>query len=273
MRPRVLYKRDMSLSARGILHPVAALANFEIARCDPSADLALFIERYWLIRWDLRDRAPHAQATLPYPCVNVVFERDGAAAWGTSTRKFTKLLEGEGQVVGVKFRPGGFYPFVNFPITELADRSRSLSTLFGDTSAIEREVMATRDHTIQIQRVEEFFRARLPERDPNIEAVAAIVQIAENFREIVRVDDLVARSNMSLRALQRLFRRYVGVSPKWVIRRFRIHEAAQRAEQDKPDWSAIAHELGYCDQAHFIRDFKAQVGKAPGEYALECAPT
>jgi AraC-like DNA-binding protein len=77
---------------------------------------------------------------------------------------------------------------------------------------------------------------------------------------------------LSARALQRLFRRHVGVGPKWTLRRFRIHEAAERLAGGAPvDWAALAQELGYCDQAHFIRDFKAQVGRSPGVYAAECA--
>ena len=79
-------------------------------------------------------------------------------------------------------------------------------------------------------------------------------------------------SGTTVRALQRLFQEYVGVSPKWVLRRFRIHEAAERlAAGARIDAAAFASECGYFDQAHFIRDFKAQVGRTPGEYAEICA--
>jgi AraC-like DNA-binding protein len=84
----------------------------------------------------------------------------------------------------------------------------------------------------------------------------------------VRVGELAARHGMSPRSLQRLFRRYVGVSPKWVLRRYRLHEAAERiAEGRDGDWARPALDLGYFDQAHFIRDFKALVGASPAQYA------
>jgi AraC-like DNA-binding protein len=68
--------------------------------------------------------------------------------------------------------------------------------------------------------------------------------------------------------MQRLFQRYVGVSPKWVIRRYRMHDAAERIAQGKEvDWISMANELGYFDQAHFIKDFRAQMGRSPTEYA------
>jgi len=65
-----------------------------------------------------------------------------------------------------------------------------------------------------------------------------------------------------------LFDDYVGVSPKWVIQRYRLHEAAERiARGGVEDFADLALELGYADQAHFIRDFKKLVGRSPAEYA------
>lgn len=55
-------------------------------------------------------------------------------------------------------------------------------------------------------------------------------------------------------------------------RRFRVHEAAERVKAGAPpDWTGLALELGYFDQAHFIRDFRSQVGRTPAEYARLCA--
>ncbi|MEO5873514.1 MAG: helix-turn-helix domain-containing protein, partial [Streptosporangiaceae bacterium] len=66
---------------------------------------------------------------------------------------------------------------------------------------------------------------------------------------------------------QRLFAEYVGVSPKWVLRRARLQKAATRADRgDTIDWAALAAELGYADQAHLVRDFTATVGLPPARY-------
>ena len=73
---------------------------------------------------------------------------------------------------------------------------------------------------------------------------------------------------MSLRALQRLFNDAVGVGPKWVINRYRMHEAVARVQAGQPvSWAALAQDLGYFDQAHFIADFRKLVGRTPGDYA------
>ncbi|MGH7462328.1 MAG: helix-turn-helix domain-containing protein [Longimicrobiales bacterium] len=81
------------------------------------------------------------------------------------------------------------------------------------------------------------------------------------------MNDLAARCGVTRRAVQRLFAKYVGVSPTWVIQRYRLHETAEQlAPGGAVKQSALALSLGYSDQAHFIRDFKAVVGSSPAEY-------
>jgi AraC-like DNA-binding protein len=71
----------------------------------------------------------------------------------------------------------------------------------------------------------------------------------------------------SERWLQQLFRDYVGVGLKWLLQRHKLLAAAELIrETDRPNWAAIAYELGYSSQQHFIRDFKQVLGKTPVQY-------
>jgi AraC-like DNA-binding protein len=98
--------------------------------------------------------------------------------------------------------------------------------------------------------------------------VSEIVYAVAKDSGILKVQDLVALYLLNTRTLQRLFAKYVGVSPKWVIQRYRLHEAAERLVGPTPiSQSTLALSLGYSDQAHFIRDFKAIVGMSPAAYA------
>jgi len=111
----------------------------------------------------------------------------------------------------------------------------------------------------------------LPERDPLAEQVASLVSRITADPGMRRVDQLSAASGITARSLQRLFADYVGVSPKWVMRRARLHEAAERADSGEPvDWAELAADLGYADQAHLTRDFTVTLGVSPARYA---APT
>jgi len=94
-----------------------------------------------------------------------------------------------------------------------------------------------------------------------------LVERAATDPQLTRVQDLAQLAGVSPRQLQRLFAQYVGVSPKWVIARYRLHEALallQRGEA-QPD-AELALRLGYFDQAHFVRDFQRMVGQPPAAY-------
>jgi len=98
------------------------------------------------------------------------------------------------------------------------------------------------------------------------EAVARILK----GPSLLRAEQVAAASGLTLRSLQRLFSDYVGIGPKWVIQRYRLHEAIARLDEgERVDFARLALDLGYADQAHFIRDFKALVGRTPREYARQ----
>ena len=102
--------------------------------------------------------------------------------------------------------------------------------------------------------------------------VNRVVLVAQTDTTLVRVAQLAERTGRTVRALERMFRTHLGVAPKAVLRRFRVQEAALRlADGGDVDFAALATALGYFDQAHFTRDFKAQVGTTPAHYAKLCS--
>jgi AraC-like DNA-binding protein len=259
---------------RGILRPRAGAQVFSLERPLPTApDLAAFIEHYWIVRWDLRGRPPYLQETLPHPTVHLVLDPPESRIFGVVTARFARRIEGAGQALGVKFRPAGFFPFARRPVCDFTDRTVPISdVLSGDALALERAVLAQGDTAAQVALVEAFLRADLPPPDPTVLLLAGVVDLARDDRAIARVEELAERAGVNARTLQRQFRRYVGVGPKWVIRRYRLHEAAERlAGGEAVDQARLAHELGYFDQAHFIKDFTALIGRSPGSYAAACA--
>jgi transcriptional regulator GlxA family with amidase domain len=83
----------------------------------------------------------------------------------------------------------------------------------------------------------------------------------------VRVDQVASLGGLSVRSLQRLFAAYVGVSPKAVLARYRLQDAAAAIDAGEVDDLAdLAASLGWFDQAHFSRDFRAVVGVTPSSY-------
>ncbi|WP_394328571.1 DUF6597 domain-containing transcriptional factor [Nocardiopsis dassonvillei] len=90
---------------------------------------------------------------------------------------------------------------------------------------------------------------------------------------VVNVSGLARREGMGVRLLQRRFADHVGLSPKAVIRRYRLYEAAERARKGAaPDWGSLAAELGFSDQSHLTREFTAVLGTPPARYAARATP-
>lgn len=259
---------------RGVLKtPVLERGRFRHERYHPSPDLERYVEHYWAVEWDLRGEAPERAETLPHPSVHMIFERHGRSRIrGAARKKFSKLLEGKGGVFAVKFTPGGFYPFVGVPVSGFSEKIVTLRDVFGRRGdELDRAVLAEDTDVSRINLVESFLLGHLRKvhkADENVLTVTEIVYEVAKDRGILKVQDLVDRYGLNKRMLQRLFARYVGVSPKWVIQRYRLNEAAEElATGESISQSELALNLGYSDQAHFIRDFKSIVGVSPAAYA------
>lgn len=254
--------------ARGVLRSAPAPGAFRHARLLPPVALAAVVQHFWVVRWDFGGGPAQIRETLPHPNAHLVLEAGGARVHGVHTGRFTTVLEGQGTVFGVKFRPGGFRPFLRAPMSTLRNRSVPLRELFGaESDRLGPAVLSQRDDAAMVAAAVEFLILRLPPVDGEVERVGRIVDGIAADRSLNTLDDLAAQWPIGKRALQRLFNQYVGVGPKWAINRYRMHEALERMEQGQGlEWTRLALELGYFDQAHFIRDFKALVGCPPAEY-------
>lgn len=258
-----------------VLDPRALARWCERSHLTPSPDLAPFIEVVWTMRWDLRDREPFEQRVLPNPCVQLVVDsRGGARVLGVVTGAYSHTLEGEAFVLGVKFRPGGFQPFFRRAVAELTDGEAPLGTVLPGIDTAELARLAERhDGTALLLEIERALRALGACADARLDLVAAVMERITSDPEIQRVEDAARAFGVSVRALQRLFRSHVGVSPKWVIRRVRLKEAAARIESGAVEsWAQLAIALGYFDQAHLVNDFTSMIGQPPSGYARSLTP-
>nr|AHE14701.1 AraC family transcriptional regulator [uncultured bacterium] len=233
-----------------------------------SPDLAAFVSGYWFARWDLRGQPPYHQLTVPYPQVHLSFGYETVpVVRGVTRGHVVRMLRGAGWVFGVAFRPGCFRPFLGRPVATITSRSLPADQVFGPNIP-HRAMAEADDQNERVQVVERFLRTRQPAPDAAADLATAIVQCIATDPTLTRVDALADTVDLSIRQLQRLFAEHVGISPKHVIRRYRLHEVTRRLD-DGPtvDWAALAAELGYADQAHLTRDFAAVFGEPPTRYA------
>jgi AraC-like DNA-binding protein len=258
----------------GVLQHCPAPGSSRHTRYAPSAALANWVQHFWIETWDWDGAAPQHREVLPHPCVHLVFVPGRSRIFGVQLGRFIRELRGRGCIVGVKFRPGAFYPFLHRPVSGIANTSLPLEGLFVGAADAEREVFASSDDAEMIDVASRFIAARLPRPDPAVGMACRIVEAVAADKGITRVEHILARWGIKERTLQRLFTRYVGASARWVIKRYRVYEALERLHSNEySDWAHLALELGYFDQAHFINDFRKLVGCTPVDYHRACRST
>jgi AraC-like DNA-binding protein len=261
-------------SDKGLLRPHEAANFIDLRRYRELGVLGQYVERYWSVRWDLPEGTAYESVVIPHPCVNLSFMPViGAELHGPGLAVSRHPLTGGGRVFGVKFRPGGFTAFSRLEASALADWSASAAAMLGPEVDELNAIILGGSDAAAIHVVSRYLTARLPERpDPRYGRLLAVVRAMLEDRSVTRVDQVAARFAMSPKTLQRLFQDYVGLGPKTLIRRYRLHDAADRlAEDPSVDLARLAAELGWSDQAHFTHDFKDLIGSPPSEYAAQCA--
>lgn len=227
---------------------------------EPSPELARYVARYWAVTWEYQ--RPYRQLVVPLPNVHLSLRDGRAEVHGPSSSHAYRELRGSGSVFGVAFRPGMFRPFFGRAMSELRDRTVDATTVFGPELP----------DPVDVASVERYLRTHLPTPDPDADHAASLVALIADNPTITTVDALARHRDTSVRRVQRLFAEHVGLGPKWVIRRYRLHEITERlAACVEIDWAGLAADLGYADQAHLSRDFRKIFGEPPTSYARRYA--
>jgi len=249
---------------RGVLRTPPPEA-FRLRRWDPSPALAPFADFHWVVEWDLRGRPAHTQVTLAHPAAHVVVEAGETRFYGPARRRFERVLRDRDRAVATRLTPAGARALLGRPVASMADRFVDARPLGLDLAVAVADLPL--DEAVAC--LDAALVAVLPAApDPAGELAAAALTRLEADRSLRRVGDLAAALGVSSRSLQRLFADYVGVPPAEVARRLRLQEAAAAATSQEPvDWARLAAELGYCDQAHLVRDFTNAIGTPPARYA------
>ncbi|AEE46432.1 AraC family transcriptional regulator [Cellulomonas fimi] len=282
-----MFERDATTGTGGVLRGAGAPA-FRLERYAPPEDLADVVERFWTVRWSLPPGVHVTQTVLPHACVNLVAEPGLFAAHGIPSGRFDREIAGTGAVVGTKFRPGGFDAYARHVLGRRAARLGATRRdavipardLLGDAAEVGPALLAAvgrGDDAAAVAQVVDVLRAARPgppEADPALDQVhrAFAAVVGGRLGPDARVDDLAALAGLSTRTLQRLLRERVGVGPKWVLQRHRVHLAAELiAQAPDGDLAQVAARAGYYDQSHLTTDFAALAGITPGAYARRCA--
>jgi len=201
--------------------------------------------------------------------VSVAVAADGTAGdllegalYGVKTRALVVKPVVPTDNVSVRFRPGGASRLFGVPAHELTDRAASLDGLCSGGTQLERDLVTATDAPARLHILERFLLARLPDRagDGTLdEALALLVR----RRGRLSVRELARHTGASVRRLERLFRREVGVGPKRFARIVRLQRTIEALRRGGGH-ARVAAEAGFADQAHMVRELRALAGVTPG---------
>lgn len=247
--------------------------TFTIARYEAASDLRELARRFWIPVWHVPAGREAPQRVLQYPVCLVVIADSYARFYGVVSGLSTTTLTGRGWAVGLMLQPAAGFLLTGRSVDSFTDTHVDLAEVAGLgrlVAPVRAAMVGDPDrpgaHADARGLVEGVLREHLPV-DAEGRLVNAIVDAVESDPDLLRVAALCERFDVGERALQRLTQRRLGLSPKWLIRRRRLHEAAGRLRDPHTELATLAAELGYTDQAHLTRDFRAATGLTPGRFA------
>jgi len=251
----------------------------------PAPPLSRFVELLWYYE---EPPKPHAKERLmPDGCVSLIINvaedqtrlydaedtgkmktLGGCSAAGPNTKCFAIDTDEQTCVIGASFRAGGAVPFLKLPSDELHNQHLNLGDLWGRLAIDLRErTLAAKTpreklHMVELALLER--AAGMFDGQPVVEYAVANFLAQPATARIAHVAD---KTGFSTRRFIELFKQHVGMTPKLFCRVRRFQNVLCQITSGKPvNWTGVALDGGYFDQAHFIHDFRAFSGINPSRY-------
>ncbi|WP_129644390.1 helix-turn-helix domain-containing protein [Peristeroidobacter agariperforans] len=244
-----------------------ALSTFTVRR--PAAGLARYVSQYWL---SLNNASP-VYAALPDGCLDLVLEvtANNCRSWiyGSTTRPTAIRCTAGTHYLGIRFRPGQSRHFISAAAQEITDGREDLLSLMRFPSERVAAHIATE---ALFDELDEILLEALCRAPPFESYIDGVVRHIEAHHGATRIDDVAARFGKSRRQMERVFLQTVGVPLKFFCMISRLRHAADLIVHPAArSLTAVAHDAGYCDQAHMTRDFTRLAGVSPGQLRADDA--
>lgn len=193
---------------------------------------------------------------------------EGACICGI--RRHCTRIEQEGpiHVIGASFKAAGLYPFITGSVGGTVDRTLPVETLMPEfVFDLSEEVPVDEEETLTL--LERALLAILDNNDPRRCVIPEILTAFCSVGGADTIKTFCKANGISPRTLERLTKKYIGLSPREYISLARLQEAV-RGMIDNPQMplTAQAYEYGYFDQPHFTRAFREKLGRTPSDFKV-----
>ncbi|GLQ46288.1 hypothetical protein GCM10007862_13390 [Dyella lipolytica] len=256
----------------------------------PSPPLASVIEAIW--DWDMPAGEFRYERILPSPAAGLVINlledetrvyqddetrlclrASGSVIGGPYRQSWIIDTAEQVRVMGVVFRPGGVHALIGLDAEELGKRDINLDDLFGaNARRLRQRLLETTSPRQRLELLEQWLRTWSDDPSPDAVVLHAIAHLG-CVPEVPSIGRLQRDSGYSAHRFGLLFRRHVGMTAKQYARLMRFRAVVSMAHPNaQPDWSRIAVDGGYCDQAHLSHEFRRFAGITPSQFAAMRGP-
>ncbi len=253
----------------------------------PAAPLCFFIEHFFYYEGHTADHT--MEKFLPDGSMDLLidltetpkklFHDEGGTTFTTYKKSWISGMKTEyilidasvSSMIGVHFKPGGAYPFLDFPVNELNNVTIEMDAIWNnEIHQIREAVLNTYPIDQKFNILENYFLQKGKQRsEPNLLVKYAVEQLLQS-PTVWTIDKLTRKVGVTQKHLISLFKKYVGLSPKQLARISKFQKVIQLTEkQQQIEWTQIAYECGYYDQSHFIKEFQAFSGINPSAYMAQ----
>lgn len=186
---------------------------------------------------------------------------------GLQTRPIIIQSLSDTNLVGIRFRPGGAYPFFKFPITEISDKVLEANWMRKELNELRKAIGNLDDLDKITTLTEDYLLRKFDGTSLTNDAVAYVANHIFFSENEIPVNELVKKGGYSHKHFISLFKKQVGTSPKNLQRIARLQRIIQMVK-DKPEikWTDILYRFSFYDPAHFNHDFRELTGMTPKQY-------
>lgn len=253
--------------------------NFE--RIRPGSALAPFVEWYWSV--ESADPTPRVQKIVPDGYPEFIFhygdpfrirladrwnKQGRALVGGQMLKHFFLENTGVTEMFGITFKPAALTHLLQISMRPLTGKVIELSELPQTVSRMADAIGSCKTMSDRITAAEKFLQP-LTTKVPEEHVVDRSLAILREHAGLVPILPMCASLGITDRHLQRLYNKYVGLSPKYYSRIIRFSTIFTQMKEGKVSWADVIHASGYYDQSHFIRDFKAFTGEDPSGFQFQ----
>jgi AraC-like DNA-binding protein len=188
---------------------------------------------------------------------------------GQATTSYRLSVFGEIGMVGIVFRPAGMHTLFNLPLGELTDERFNMTEILrgGEIRILQDKISDARTLNERIRLLTHFLNIQLMKNEHRFDAVDFTANQIVDARGLINVSDMMNDLFMCRRQFERKFFQKVGLSPKFYARTRRLGSICSLISgKRKVNWQQVLYDSAYYDQAHFIKDFTAFLGRTPTDY-------